>query len=343
MSEKKESLLRTGKLIGSNLLRFLFIVGYIMVYQLIFGPENLLPAVALCVGLTMIPFCDYGVRPSLMVGLLFAFNLGGAAVAQLALVSPWIALPVNIAFVAALFLTLSSPYIMKPFISFILCFVFCQSTPVAAERFPVRLLGIAAATALTAVVTLAVWRRRGCGREGRGLKEQIRLCAINRSLILRMALGLGAAMFLGSILGLKKPLWISIVVMSLTQLEFQESLQRIRHRALGTVLGIILFVVVFRILVPERYSAAMVLLLGYLSFFTSEYKYKQMVNAVSAISASLVLLDTVTAIGNRVLCLLAGVAIVLVLFAGEWLIRRLRRGRTPADGAELLRETMPQT
>lgn len=64
--------------------------------------------------------------------------------------------------------------------------------------------------------------------------------------------------------------------------------------------------------------------MSYLSFFTPEYKYKQIVNAVCALNASLVLLDTTTAIENRVLCLLGGIAIVLLMHLLEKLAERIK-------------------
>ena len=79
-------------------------------------------------------------------------------------------------------------------------------------------------------------------------------------------MGIAAAMFIGMVLHLRKPLWISIVVMSLTQLHYHETLERIRHRFFGNVLGILFFVVVFRMLVPESWAFGMVLFLGYISF-----------------------------------------------------------------------------
>ena len=183
-----------------------------------------------------------------------------------------------------------------------------------------------------AVITVIKWYWQGHGKEGRGLKEQIRLCTVRKGYILRMSMGIAAAMFIGMVLHLRKPLWISIVVMSLTQLHYHETLERIRHRFLGNVLGILFFVVVFRMLVPESWAFGMVLFLGYISFFTSEYKYKQIVNAVSAINASLVLLDTSTAIENRLLCLAGGACIVLILYLAQKLGRGIM-GHTGAAAA----------
>lgn len=51
------------------------------------------------------------------------------------------------------------------------------------------------------------------------------------------------------------------------------------------------------LLIPPEYSLSGIL--GYLSFFTSDYKHKTIVKAGSAINASLLFMDTGTAILNR--------------------------------------------
>ena len=65
------------------------------------------------------------------------------------------------------------------------------------------------------------------------------------------------------------------------------------------------------------------MLLGYVGFFLPDYKYKQVINAVSALNASLVILDTMTAIETRILCLTAGILIVLMIYLMTKLIRKL--------------------
>ena len=84
--------------------------------------------------------------------------------------------------------------------------------------------------------------------------------------------------------------------MSLTQLEFSETLERIKHRFIGTLIGVVLFFIFFQVLIPQKYAIWVVMLLGYVGFFLPDYKYKQVINAVSALNASLVILDTMTAI-----------------------------------------------
>lgn len=325
MTQIFQNIRRIGNPLVHNAGQFILSLAMITAFQMIFGAENTLAGVALSVSATMFPVMDLKIRPRTAACIMTGLFVGCGVVAQAALISPWIAFVLNFAFVLVLMLLSCEPIAMKPSVSFLLCFVFCQSAPVPADRFPVRMAGLAAGGLIIAAVTLIAWHRKGYGKGGRTLKEQIRLSAANRSYILRMAAGISSAMLAASLLQLQKPLWISIVVMSLTQIELRETVERIRHRSVATVLGVVVFVIVFRILVPPQYAFAFILLMGYLSYFTPEYKHKQIVNAISAINASLVLLDTSTAIANRFLCLAGGIVIVLGLFHAEkWASKNLR-------------------
>lgn len=323
LSERKEKVIHVLKLIGENFVRLLFFVLFVSIFQMIFGVENTLAVVAASVAITMYPVMDTGLKPLAMCGVIIGLFLGSGIAAELSVLSPWLALPVHFLFVVAVMVLCGAPLEIKTFICFLLSFVFCQSTPVPLEEFPKRMLCLLTGSVLTAACTLVWWKHKGYGANGISIRQQIHLSAKNKGLILRMAAGISVAMFTASMLGLKKPLWLSIVVMSLTQLQFNETLTRIKHRAFGTVVGVLVFVVVFQLLVPKEYSMLFILLMSYVSFFTPEYKYKQIVNAVCALNASLVLLDTTTAIENRVLCLLGGIAIVLLMHLLEKLVERV--------------------
>lgn len=323
LSNAKQKVGTVSRQMLKNAIQFAIGLLFISAFQALFGMENILVGVALSVGFTMLPDLEWGIRPKAMLGITVGLFVGSGIVAQLALVSPWIALPVNFLFVLLILLLTGEPEQLKPYMSFLLCFVFAQSTPVPWEAFPKRLLGMAVGGLFVAVVAWFKWKKTGNGANGRPIREQIALCKVGRGFILRMSLGIACAMFIGMALGLKKPLWISIVVMSLTQVHFQQTFQRIKYRALGTVLGIGVFVVFFQLLIPKEYAFLGILLLGYISYFLPEYKHKQVINAVSALNASLVLLDTTAAIADRCLCLLGGVAIVIVFWGLHKIAREL--------------------
>ncbi len=308
-----------------NAFRFVINVGFIFLFQMIFHAENTLTAVALGVGFTMLPNSELHIRPGAMCCIVLLLYIGGGIAAQSALLHPALAFLINFWFLVLLLVLISEPMEMKANISFLLCFVFSQSTYVPWTQFPARLACVSFGALLICGCIVLNWKRKGIGRNGCTLKEQFQRSKVHRSYILRMSLGISIAMLIASIFQLAKPLWISIVVMSLTQLEFSETLERIRHRFIGTLAGIVLFFVFFQLLIPQQYAMLVIMLLGYIGFFLPEYKYKQVINAISALNASLVILDTKTAIENRLFCLVLGIVIVIVIYMLAHIARKVHR------------------
>ncbi|MEG2093573.1 MAG: FUSC family protein [Lachnospiraceae bacterium] len=204
---------------------------------------------------------------------------------------------------------------MKPYISFLIAYIFCQTTPVEGKDLLLRIVGLTLGGIATSISYLLSRRKESF--KPYAFAKQVQSGFIQYKFVFRMTVGIACAMLLAALLHLQKPLWISIVVMSLTQLEIKDTIERIHHRTIATVFGVILFVLLFRVLIPPEYDVLLILFSGYLSTFLSQYKYKQIINAISAINASLVLMDTSTAVINRFLCLLVGIAIVLGLFLLE--------------------------
>lgn len=138
--------------------------------------------------------------------------------------------------------------------------------------------------------------------------------------------GISCAMFIGQAFHLTKPLWISIVVMSLTKPEFQHTIQYMKYRFAGTVIGSICFLVFCCWLIPDDDTIYLILFIGFITMFSfaKQYKYQQIANAINALNASLVLFDASVAIKNRIFCLFDGIAIVLGMhLADRWYQSRL--------------------
>lgn len=313
-----------GHLLIKNAISFVFNLVFVFIGSALFGNQNILTIVALSVGFTMLPKCDLGIRPgSMFVIILFLFPLSGI-IAQFALLSPMIAFPVFFTFMLVLILCTNEPMQLKPSMPFLLSFIFSEATAVPWEQFASRLLCLLVLGFLVALTTFISWKQKGYGKEGRCIREQMHLCHHNRSYMFRMAFGVSLAMTMGMIFHLIKPLWVSIVVMSLTQLEFQETVSRMKDRFIGTLLGTVIFFLFLQVLIPSKYAMVFILFLGYISFFFSEYKHKQVINAVSALNASLVLLDTKTAIMDRILYLLWGIALVLIIYGMAQFLKYLK-------------------
>lgn len=312
------------RLMFKNLMSLAFYVLFAIAFQLVFGSENILLGVAISVGLTTLPKMELGIRTAPMCFIIMLLYALAGVASQSALMPAWAAMPVNFAFVILILLLIAEPMQMKPSISFILCFIFGQSFPVPADRLWVRMACLIFGGALVSLRLFFSWRKNGIGINGCSLAEQIKRCAENRSYIFRSAFGIAVAMMIGMLMGLRRPMWVSIVVMSFTQADFAETRRRILHRSIATVAGSIIFTIVLVRYIPVNMVILFTLALSYAGFFTEEYKYKQIINSVCALNASLIILSPEEAVALRFAGLAAGIAIALAVWALEYILDAIK-------------------
>ena len=108
-----------------NALRFAFNLAFVFIFQSIFGVHNVLPGVAIGVGMTMFPDGYIGVRPMTMSGIIIGLYCGCVIAGQTALMLPAAALVINFLFVLLIMALTCEPTMYKPAISFLL---FCVCT-----------------------------------------------------------------------------------------------------------------------------------------------------------------------------------------------------------------------
>lgn len=329
MKLTKENTKQFRKLFVKNTMQFILIMAFINVCMTLFGAANTLAGVAIIVAIMTYPSLDIGIKPSTMALLIILLFTGAGFASLSVLLEPSMAFIINTGYLILLLSLTSEPASYKVYMPILLCFIFCQSVPVYGYDILQRIVGIGVGGILCACCTYYKWKKNDYGKLAKPLRVQFRHSSSHRGFILRLSLGISFAMFLGSTFHLEKPLWISIVVMSLTQIEFKDTLLRIKHRSLATVVGTVLFLIFFQYLIPSEYAFELVLGIGYLTNFVKAYKYQQILNAINAINASLVILDTTTAIENRFLCLLFGILIVLCFYVLHFSGKKLLSIFTP--------------
>lgn len=316
---KKENWSISKELVIKNTFSFLFMMAFIISFIKIFGEENTLVGVCIYVGLMVFPECDTGMKLSSMLTIIFIVFVGSIFASDFNVHAPlWVAFVVNFLFVMLVMLMTSEPTYLKLNVIMLLLFLFCQSVPVSGSKFDLRVIGTLIGTFIVLLYTYYSWKNRGYGKgDGRGLIDQIKAGWKYKNVCIRMALSVSLAILITGYFATKKPLWISLVVLSLTQFSTEDMISRMKHRVIGTIVGVVFFVVVFTYIVPIKYGVVIILLLGYLGYYFNDYKHKQFINSVSAINASLVLFNPSSAIVSRFEGLIMGIGIVLLLFVVE--------------------------
>lgn len=297
----------TRKSIFSNLLKLVFITLFVGVFSQIFGTNNSLTWVCVLIGTMMYWYMDIGIniKQAPFVIVLMFLQIGFSN--KLAQINPVIGLIVNFITIFLIMYIPSAKPEYKAYMPFLLCYIFNQSNPAEGHDFVTRMLSLLIGGVIVSLVYY--FKNKNSNKEHDTIKQAFKSMSItsNRFIIaLKMAIGVSIAMLIGTLFGVKKTMWISMSVMSLTQIDFSNTQKRFISRIISTIIGSIVFAILFQALVPEKYDVIVTIILNYIYTFINDYKYQVIFITVNAISSASALFDTSTAIELRILLIIFG-------------------------------------
>lgn len=123
---------------------------------------------------------------------------------------------------------------------------------------------------------------------------------------LRLSILLSAAIFIQDILNLEYGRWLCFTILALVQLGFEESTKKTWHRLIGTIMGVIIFIILFSIFKTPSQQSMLVLATAYIGMYANRYDFKMTFITVQALGAALIGSTGAIIIGNRVLLVLLG-------------------------------------
>ena len=142
-----------------------------------------------------------------------------------------------------------------------------------------------------------------------------------------MALGIAIAVALGNLIGSPKVLWISIVVLSLTQATGAQMKAKAKTRFLSTLIGFALYIFVIDAFIPKEMFGLAGLLLGFVYSFLTQYKHQQIIITINVIIVAVASLGVNMSIGLRFIMLIIGVGIVTILYAIQLIVDKSRESK----------------
>lgn len=297
----------TKEIIKESLLTLAFSMIFIGIATQIFGSNNSLVWVCICVGITMYRKMNISLHPKEAPFILIVLFILMGISNRLALIHPILGIFINFVTIMIIMYIPSTKAEQKPYMPFILGYIFGQSAPAIGNDFYSRILSWLIGGMIVAGV---YWISHRKSKEtGTTLKEMIQTVDVTSDrfvLAIKMAAGITIAMLLGSIFGLKKTMWIACSIMSITQINLEQTKQRFKYRILSTVLGAILFVILFQFLIPEHYTLIATLILNIMYAFVEEYSVQIVFITINALSSSMILFDPYTAVETRVLLVITG-------------------------------------
>lgn len=297
----------TIKNICFNFLKVIIIISFVILFSKIFGSINTLTGISILVALMTFWCIDIGINkkqaPFIIVLLFLLTGISN----RLAMFNPILGLIINFATTFLITYIPSNKPEYKAYMAFILCFIFNESNPATGHDFFTRMISLLIGSLLVAVVYFFRHRKSDLKYDSvQGHLKNIDITSDRFIVSIKMAIGVSIAMLIGTLLGLKRTMWIAISVMSLTQIDFEQTKIRFKNRIISTILGSIVFVVLFQLLVPDEYDFIASLVLTYIYAFLTDYKYQVILITVNSLSSALALFDASTAIELRIVLIISG-------------------------------------
>lgn len=302
------------KTIFKNLFMIACIIISVSLCSAIFGSNNSLTWVGTIVAIMLYWDLNIGINKRQAPIIIFSLFIFTGIANRVAEINPILGMIINLISIFSITYLLSAKPEYKAYIPLILIYIFGQSNVAIGKDFYTRMISLALGGLITGIVYY--FRHRNVKEEFKNIKEHIKDVDITspRFIIsLKMSIGVSIAILIGTLLGIQRTMWISISVMSLTQLEFETTKERFKHRITYTIIGAVTFVLLFQVLIPEKYDALASIVLSYIYTFIESYKHKIIFITVSALSASMVIFDTTTAIATRIILIILGCILAILI------------------------------
>ena len=291
----------------SNLFMLACIMVFVGIFSSLFGSNNSLTWVCILIGIMLYWKMNIGIdkkeAPIIIVSLFVFTGIAN----RIAIINPFLGFFINL---IAIFIIMYVPSLKpeyKAYMPFILCYIFDQSNVAIGKDFYTRMLSLL----IGGLIVSAVYYYKHRNSEEKHIKFRELFTDFDISsprfiLSCKMAVGVSIAMLIGSLVGLQKTMWIAMSVMSLTQIDFDHTQKRFIYRIIATVVGSVMFVLLFQYLIPDKYVAFTTIILNYIYTFIEDYRYQMVFITVNSLSSSMVLFDPNTAIEIRIALVILG-------------------------------------
>lgn len=143
------------------------------------------------------------------------------------------------------------------------------------------------------------------------LKLNINKESLKFTFALRGAIVTSIAVFIVSEFNIEHGKWLIFSISAIVQPYLESSKTKGKERILGTIIGLIIFEIVFSIITNTSGRAIIILLVGYISNYQSKYKYQMICTTISALGAASIGTDITDLSIQRITFVILGTIIAL--------------------------------
>lgn len=298
--EPKEKRKHIAIFLFKILLNVAFSSAFIMLFSVLFGVSNSIAGLAVLLSIMAFRFSDLGIRTSHSVFcmfIIFGILAIGPKVSNLVPIG-W-AFCINIICIFLLMILGSHNVVMFNHSTLVLSYLLLQGYDVSGHTYKMRLLGLLVGAIITSFILYHNHRKIKYKRSLKNIFQEFSLSSTRTRWQLRMTLGVSSVLLIANLLGLPKAYWLGIAAMSVTFPFKNDIAERVKFRALGSILGSILFLVVYFVL-PESWHGIIGILGGIGTGLSVHYGWQTAFNSMSAISIAVSVLGMKYAILFRI-------------------------------------------
>lgn len=301
------------KLAIKNLGLIAFIIIFVILFSAIFGSENQLIGVALITGILLFKQIGIGIDIKQAPFIIFAICIIMMICNLLSFTNIYLSVFVNAiaVFTLMIFSTIRLAY--KTYIPFILFYIFAHGNTIPDGRIIYR-IGAFIFSGLTLAIIHFIYNKNNenCKKVSE-IFSSFNLENDSYVFTLKMTIGITVAMIFADILGFAKGMWISITVMSLTQPEFETTKNRIKWRISGTLIGILIYLLLFEFVLPENSIIFITFILSYVYTFIKDYHIQMIFITINSLNAAKEVFDSSHPSIFRISFLCLGIMIALII------------------------------
>ena len=269
---------------GKNFLTILFIIVFISLYNFVFSSENSLIGVGIITALLMFKDVDLGLKRSQGAMTVMLLLLSSIIMPYFASFNPIMGFAVNAISLYSIVILTSERIDYKAYMGFVLIYVFANGTPVKGEVLILRAISI---LVFAVIITAIYYILHKDDKKHKHIYEVLEEKHIkNITFAVKLAFSLSLAMFLSDVLDIHKHIWFTITVMSLTQLQLNVTLTRIRYRLMYTLVGSLLYIVIFVHIIPDNMLIYFTLVMSYVYTFIKRYDIQMIFITISSLVAN---------------------------------------------------------
>ncbi|AIY84031.1 hypothetical protein U729_669 [Clostridium baratii str. Sullivan] len=303
------------KVLIGKLLLLIGIIVFISIFSSIFGSDNTLIGVVIITAILMFSSMNLSLEfKDAILGIIVFFSAMGIT-SYFVKYHPYIGIVVDFILVFLMTYIFSIDTKKKLYLLFILCYVFLQGSPSTDSELPTRVISLFIGGALVAIIYYLT-HRKAEEEDRRTIKDMlsnIDIHSLQTNFSLRMAIGITIAIFIGTIFDFTKGMWITSTVLSLTQPYYNDIKEKIGQRLVGTIIGAIIFIILFNFLIPKSLDSIVLLVIGYIYSFIKPYKIQMIFVTLNSLAAAMILFDASISVPMRIFFVIIGIVIAVLV------------------------------